>query len=238
MRNQTLQTLGTGLAGGLLLVSISALAHITKPYDKNGGHYDDSGYYHCHLDGCVETVSRFQYRSRALSNRDQDLYYLLEDWPHWEIAQGCKTMRTVVLENTSKIPVTWTNPRQCEIREGLWVDEYTGEEFTRAAAMEVDHIIPPQYANASNGYQWELGKRAQFANDPYNLVPVGRETSRKKRDKSLASYQPRAEFLCEYATGWRDISEKYDLDLFSRDTSRMNKILETCTDETGTETKD
>lgn len=218
----------------VLLAGTAAQAHEEKQYDKNGGHWDDYGNYHCHIDGCIETSSRNSYRSRAFSNpRDMELYYLQEDWPYWQLVTNCKTARTYVLEQTSKVPVTWTNPRQCEIREGLWVDEYTGEEFTRAAALEVDHIIPPMYANASNGYQWELGKRAEFANDPFNLIPVGRDTHRKKRDRGIASWEPREEFQCEYAATWKQIAEKYDLDLFARDTSRMNRILDECEESVG-----
>ena len=212
-----------------LLATVAAQAHIDKPYDPNGGHWDDWGNYHCHNDGCIETDSRNSYRSRAFSSpRNMDLYYLKEDWEYWQIAGGCKTVRTAVLENTSKVPVTWTNPRQCEIREGLWIDEYTGEEFTRAAQLEIDHIIPPKYANATNGYQWEFAKRVAFANDPFNLIPVGRETHRKKRERGIGDWQPREEFECDYAQAWYQVSEKYDLDLFARDTSRMNKILDDC----------
>lgn len=212
-----------------LLATVAAQAHIEKQFDKNGGHWDDGGNYHCHLDGCVETASRYQFRSRAFSSpRDMDLYYLKEDWEYWQLASGCQTIRTVVLVNTSKVPVTWTNPRQCEIREGLWIDEYTGEEFTRAAQLEIDHIVPPMYANASNGYQWDYGKRVAFANDPFNLIPVGRDTHRKKRERSIASWEPREEFKCDYAQAWKQVSDKYDLDLFARDTSRMNKILDEC----------
>ena len=111
----------------ILLVSVAVQAHQEKQYDKNGGHWDDFGNYHCHIDGCIETSSRNGFRSRAFSNpRDMELYYLLEDWPYWQLVTNCKTARTYVLEQTSKVPVTWTNPRECEIREGLWVDEYTG----------------------------------------------------------------------------------------------------------------
>jgi hypothetical protein len=222
--------LAPGIAVGLA-ASFAAQAHIEKEYDKNGGHWDDGGTYHCHLDGCVETAHRYTFRSRVFGNvRDMELYYLKEDWEYWQMASGCKTVRTMVLEQTSKVPVTWTNPRQCEIREGLWIDEYTGEEFTRAAAMEVDHIIPPMYANATNGYQWDYGKRVSFANDAFNLIPVGRDTHRKKRDRGIASWEPRDEFRCDYAAAWKQVSEEYDLDLFARDTSRMNKILSECGD--------
>jgi hypothetical protein len=217
------------LASCGLLATVAAQAHIEKPFDKNGGHWDNGGYYHCHIDGCVETSPRNQFRSRVFNTpRDMELYYLKEDWEYWQNAGGCQTVRTAVLADTSKVPVTWTNPHQCEIREGLWIDEYTGEEFTRAAQLEIDHIIPPLYANATNGYQWDFGKRVAFANDPFNLIPVGRDTYRKKRQRGIASWEPREEFRCDYAQAWKQVSEKYDLDLFARDTSRMNKILDEC----------
>ena len=209
-------------------------AHELKAYDQNGGHYDDGGFYHCHLAGCIPAPSRNQFRSRVFNQRDMDQYYLEEDWPYWlSPDNSCRTSRTIVLEATSKVPVTYSNPRQCEVREGLWVDEYTGEEFTRAAALEVDHIINPRYANATDGYQWDYGKRAQFSNDPINLIPVGRESARKKRQRGIGEWRPREEYECEYARNWQQVAEKYDLQLFARDTSRINTILEKCGDNSG-----
>jgi hypothetical protein len=224
--------LRAGLVFSASLVAGIAQADLSKPLDLNGGHWEPWGDYQCHSDGCRPTVSRNQYRSRVFTNaNDQDLYYLKEDWPHWELVSQCKTSRTFVLEQTSKVPVTWSNPRQCEIREGLWIDEYSGEEFTRGAQLEIDHIIPLKYANSSNGYQWDDGKRASFANDPLNLIAVSRDVHRKKRERSIGSWQPpREEFACEYAVAWKQVSDKYDLDLFARDTSRMNKILSGCGD--------
>ncbi len=237
MRMSTVSTLT--LSSTLLLLSPGGGAHEDIGYDMNGGHYDGGGYYHCHLDGCVETTDRNRFRSRALNRNDRAIYYNPDDWPYWEFVGGsCKTVRTMILETTSKVPVTWTNPRQCEIREGLWVDDYTGEEFTRAAQMEIDHIIPPQYADASNGYQWEYGKRAGFANDPLNLIPVGRETHRKKRERGIGDWQPREEFTCDYAQNWKDVAEKYDLDLFAEDTSRITKVMENCDTDAGPAVED
>jgi hypothetical protein len=230
----------SSLCSTLLLYPLAAQAHTDKPTDLNGGHWDAGGNYHCHLEGCVPAVSRNQFRSFAFSTSDMDKYYLEEDWPHWLIPQGgCKDMRTVVLEATSRAPVTWSNPRQCEIREGLWVDEYTGEEFTRAAQLEIDHIIAPRYANGANGYQWDDGKRAQFANDIYNLIPVGRDSARKKRGRGIGDWQPpSAEFQCDYARSWRDVAEKYDLKLLARDQSRVEKTLASCGVEPGREVDD
>lgn len=205
-------------------------AHPDKPLDRNGGHWDYFGDYHCHLSGCRIAPSRYSFaRTNRLSNNDQDLFYIKEDWPHWMLVGQCQDMRTEILVATSEVPVTYSNPRQCEVREGKWTDPYTGEQFTRAAQLEIDHIVPPVYANASNGYQWDDQKRMQFANDPINLIAVSRDVHRKKRDRGIGNWQPPEEsFHCEYAAAWRDVSEKYDLDLFSRDRSRMNRILEDC----------
>jgi hypothetical protein len=219
--------------GVLLGASLPLQAHFEKPLDRNGGHWDEGGFYHCHEPQCRPAPHRFQFQRISLSNRVEDLHYLAEDWPHWLPLAGCKTARTVVLEETSRAPVTWTNPRQCEIREGLWIDAYTGEEFTRAAQMEIDHIIPPLYANAANGYQWDFNKRSSFSNDLLNLIPVSRDVFRRKAQRGIGRWQPpNKDFHCEYAQHWKDVSEKYDLRLFASDASRMNTILKDC--DTGT----
>lgn len=214
----------------LLVPVLPALAHQTKPYDLNGGHYDDFGTYHCHLAGCELTESRYETRRSLLRNpRDQEKFYLAEDWPHWQPFNGCQNTRNAILANTSREHVTFATPRNCTVREGLWIDEYTGEEYTRAAELEIDHIIPPIYANASNGYQWDLGKRSAFANDPINLIPVARDVHRSKRERGIGSWRPpREDYWCQYAAAWRDVSEKYDLRLFPRDSGRLRNILAEC----------
>lgn len=221
----------------LLLVLLSsccvftAQAHQEKTYDKNGGHYDDSGNYHCHVAQiCVPTESRWETRRGILKPpRDSKLLYHEDDWPYWEyMGQGCQDARNQLLVITSQVPVTFTNPRNCVVREGLWIDEYTGEEYTRAAQMDVDHIIPPIYANSSDGYRWDYQTRLSFSNDLINLIPVSRQSHRKKRDRAIGSWRPREEFECEYASAWLGIAEKYDLTLFSKDRSRISKILDKC----------
>ena len=69
----------------------------------------------------------------------------------------------------------------------------------------------------------------QFANDPLNLIPVSRDVHRKKRERPIGNWRPPEDaFHCEYAAAWRDVSAKYDLDLFARDRSRVNTILQDC----------
>jgi len=215
------------------VLTTTVFAHIDKGFDRNGGHYDPFGNYHCHQQGCRLAPSRrdFSFRNNRtrVNTRDQEDFYNEEDWPHWMLVGQCQTMRTQILQATSEVPVTWSNPRQCEIREGKWTDPYTGDEFVRAARLELDHIIPPSYANVSNGFQWDDRTRMEFANDPLNLVPVSRDIHRKKRDRSISAWRPpEKDYHCEYAAAWRDVARKYDLDLFATDRSRINSILDDC----------
>ena len=216
----------------LCLSPFTVYTHIEKGVDLNGGHYDYFGDYHCHQQGCRQAPSRYNISTRlktTINSREQELFYNEDDWPHWMLVSQCQTVRTQILEATSEVGISWTNPRQCEIREGKWTDRYTGEEFNRAARLGIDHIIPLSYANAANGYQWDDQKRMQFANDPLNLIPVSRDILRKKRDRGIGNWRPPEEdYHCEYAAAWRDVASKYDLDLFIRDKSRVNSILEEC----------
>ncbi len=216
-----------------LLLAAPASAHFDKPFDMNGGHYDDFGNYHCHQPGCVMTEHRFQVRRTLRGHpRDRAIFFLDEDWPYPLQVNGCRDARNEVLVMTSKVPVTFTNPRECQVSEGLWVDEYTGQEYTNAFEMDVDHIIPLQYADSANGYRWDFQTRASFSNDPANLVPVARDSSRQKRQRSIAEWRPSDEqLLCSYAVQWRDIAGRYRLQLYNRDISRMRTVLRNCGEE-------
>ncbi len=133
------------------------------------------------------------------------------------------------LRRPVKCPSPGPTPGNAKFARAKWIYPYTGEEYVRAARLELDHIIPPSYANVSNGFRWDDRTRMEFANDPLNLIPVSRDVYRKKRERPIASWRPPEEnFHCEYAAAWRDISRKYDLDLFASDRTRMNNILKDC----------
>ena len=72
--------------------------------------------------------------------------------------------------------------------------------------------------------------KLQFSNDPLNLILVERREVRRKRDRGPSRYLPREEFQCEYAMIWNQLSEKYDLQLSSRDKSTMSRILDSCSE--------
>ncbi len=222
------------IAPAFLLISAELTAH-PGPLDQNGGHYDPSGTsYHCHMTNCAEpdTFTRGNRDSFMLDPSTRDRFYNEADWPLFEGSSGnCRSIRQTMLVITSRAPVSFTNPRECEARTGEWLDEYTGEVFNVAAQLELDHIIPRRYAHSHGGDRWPPQKKYEFANDPLNLVLVERREARRKSERGPTNYLPREEYQCEYAQQWLAIADKYDLRLNNRDSNRLNLILRECGDD-------
>ena len=212
------------------LAAPAAFAHVGN-LDRNGGHYYGNSY-HCHMPGCEypDTFTRIGSERMVTNRREREKFFNTDDWNYELDADGdCQSTRQEVLVMTSRLPVRFTNPRNCVVRTGEWIDEYTGERFEVAMQLDVDHVIPLMYAHTHGGDRWPPGKKLQFANDPLNIVMVERREARRKRDRGPSRYLPREEFQCEYARLWEAIAEKYDLFIENRDRNAMNKILEGCT---------
>ena len=127
-----------------LLISVSsaitshALAH-PGSVDENGGHYNGASY-HCHMSLCEQpdTFNRSGRDSFFFDPSSRDKFYNVDDWPYDEDFDGdCQNTRHEILVATSRAPVRYTNPRNCEVRTGEWFDEYTGKTFNVAARASV-----------------------------------------------------------------------------------------------------
>lgn len=219
------------LSAGSCLWFSTALAH-PGPLDANGGHYEFGGTnYHCHDLLCIQPGPSGR-DSGFFDPVGRDQRYNEDEWMLYPgSAQDCRSIRHTILVLTSKVPVTFTNPRQCEVRTGQWVDEYTGKRFEVAAQLELDHIIPRRYAHNHGGDRWQPQRKYEFSNDPMNLIMVERSEARRKRDRGPSSYLPREEYQCQYAQQWNAIAEKYRLRLAASDRNRISKILEGCGDQ-------
>ena len=202
--------------------------------DLNGGHYWGQSY-HCHVTAC-EMPDTFDFRRRTRDSlltdyRKREKFFNEDDWSFEEDFDGdCQSTRQEMLILTSRIDVRYTNPRNCVVRTGEWLDEYTGELFKVAVKLEVDHIIPRMYAHTHGGDRWTPEKKLTFANDPLNIMLVERREIRRKRDRGPSRYLPRAEFQCEYINLWNQISEKYDLQLSTTDRSTISRLNADCSE--------
>ena len=202
--------------------------------DLNGGHYWGQSY-HCHVTAC-EMPDTFDFRRRARDSlltdyRKREKFFNEDDWSFEEDFDGdCQSTRQEILVLTSRVDVRYTNPRNCVVRTGEWLDEYTGELFKVAVKLEVDHIIPRMYAHTHGGDRWTPEKKLTFANDPLNIMLVERREIRRKRDRGPSRYLPRDEFQCEYINLWNQISEKYDLQLSTSDRSTISRLNADCSE--------
>jgi len=100
--------------------------------------------------------------------------------------------------------------------------------FTIAVQIDIDHVIPRMYAHTHGGDRWMPEKKLMFANDPLNMMLVEKREIRRKRDRGPNRYLPRKEFRCEYVQLWEAITEKYNLQLESRDISAIGRIKKAC----------
>lgn len=222
-------TLTTALSMAFLLSPGQSLGHAGN-IDQNGGHYQGPSY-HCHLSGCEmpDTFSRVGRDSFFLDRRDREKFFNVDDWSFEEDYDGdCQSTRQEMLILTSRIEVRYTNPRNCVVRIGEWLDEYTGKIFKVATQLDIDHIIPLMYAHTHGGDRWPEGKKLQFANDPMNIMLVEKREIRRKSDRGPNRYLPREEFQCSYVRMWEAIAEKYDVDLENRDKNKISRVLEDC----------
>lgn len=219
------------LASSLFLVPALAFSHAGKT-DLNGGHYYGRSY-HCHMSGCempdTFSIGRARRDTLSTNRRAREKFFNTDDWDfEVDFDNDCQSSRQELLILTSRTEVRYTNPRNCVVRTGEWLDEYTGKVFKVAVQVDIDHVIPLMYAHTHGGDRWPPEKKLQFANDPLNLMLVEKSEIRKKNDRGPDRYLPREEFQCEYAGMWQAIADNYDLDIDRRDENTINKILEDC----------
>ena len=227
--------MGTTAKASIFFAAMAGLACSTAwghagSLDLNGGHYWGRSY-HCHMTNCEmpDSFTRIGRDSILSDNRDREKFFNEDDWNFEIDGDGdCQSTRQEMLILTSKVPVKYTNPRNCVVRTGEWLDEYTGEVFTVATQVDLDHVIPLMYAHTHGGDQWLPSRKLEFANDPMNLMLVGKREIRRKSDRGPDRYMPREEFKCEYARLWDAIADKYDIQLESRDRNEIVMTLRDC----------
>lgn len=134
----------------------------------------------------------------------------------------CLNTREEVLKKYAKV-VMWKN--KCAIHNGVWVDAYTGILIKEVRTIDIDHVIPLEYAH---NHGLSPNKRVQFGNDEENLLITIASLNRSKGSKPISVWMPRPPYLCQYAKVWSTISRKYDLKLEQSDITAIRYGMSTC----------
>ena len=153
--------------------------------------------------------------------------YNRAEWKHWSIVSGACDTRETVLKNQGSNVVA--DPSTCRAVSGSWIDPYAGEKFTDSSKLDIDHVIPLNYAAQHGGNQWSSQVKEQFANDMSQLLAASASENRKKSDKGPGKYMPpNKDFVCTYSTIWVQTAIKYGVWIEVADKAALVKGIREC----------
>lgn len=153
--------------------------------------------------------------------------YDRDEFEHWIDLNGCDT-RAEVLEQASDVPVDKTE--SCTVKTGRWVSPYTGETFTQASDLQIDHLVPLKEAWDSGAHQWSEQDRQKFANDMNNpqLVAVDSFSNQQKVDSDPTEWMP-TENECGYIQNWIIVKSNWGLSMDPAEWNSVDQQLTSCT---------
>jgi len=157
--------------------------------------------------------------------------YRRDDWPHWDDVDGngCDA-RQDTLVRWSTTTTTLDRSKRCKVLAGTWVSPYDGVVAASPAEIQIDHLVPLAEAFRSGGWQWDAGRRRQFANDPAELVAASASSNQAKSDSTPTEWRPaRVESWCAYADRWVTVKATYDLSVTTSERDALGQMLDTCT---------
>nr|WP_211262924.1 HNH endonuclease family protein [Rubellimicrobium mesophilum] len=155
-----------------------------------------------------------------------------EDWPHWlDTDRDCQDARQEVLAAESEVPVRWDTQR-CDVVSGLWRDAYTGQTVRDPRALDVDHMVPLAEAFRSGGRDWDMERRAAYANDLQDgrtLIAVSASANRSKGDQGPEDWlPPEVSYRCRYVADWVAVKVRWSLSMDERERVTVGNILRAC----------
>ncbi len=144
--------------------------------------------------------------------------------------QTCLNTRADVLARDSQEEVTYSNGgRGCTVSTGVWDDPYTGDQYTQAADIQIDHVVPLKNAFVSGASKWSYQHRCLYANflgNNYHLMSVDGNENMKKSDKGPENYMPpNPSYQCAYVQRWISIKLIWGLGLNPNETEAIQQIV-------------
>jgi hypothetical protein len=151
----------------------------------------------------------------------------------WADVGGCDT-RNYILKRDMTDVIT-KSATDCTVESGTLNDPYTGKviHFMRgastSAAVQIDHVVAVSDAWQKGAQQIDVSKRAEFYNDPLNLLAVDGPTNDNKGDSDTATWlPPNKPFRCRYVARQIAVKAKYSLWVTQAEHDAMKNVLSTC----------
>jgi hypothetical protein len=201
--------------------------------DSQGGHKErSSGQYHCHKSPCFSKIQRAPDPAQDFHQEAPRFSTLYDrsEWPHWiDQDRDCQDTRAEILIAASEMPVQYKRNQGCNVSHGRWSDPYTGRHFTRAADLDIDHVVPLAWAHGHSGDQWSREVKRRFANDAANLIPVQASINREKGSQGPDDWLPPDQrYQCRYLSQFLGVVRRYGLRLESVEVQRLSIPAKRC----------
>ncbi|MER7502677.1 HNH endonuclease family protein [Nonomuraea pusilla] len=137
---------------------------------------------------------------------------------------GCRTRDDLLARDGRG--VRYRAGSRCEVVEMELDDPYTGTTIAwskkHADEVQVDHVVPLNYAWRMGAPRWPMSKRLDFANDPLNLLPVQGAANEEKDASGPAGWLPPLRRVrCAYVTRFAQVALKYDVPVTGPDKRTM-----------------
>ena len=114
---------------------------------------------------------------------------------------------------------------------GNWLGAYSGEVFTDASKLDIDHLVPLKETHKSGGYAWDAARRRDYANDlsdPNTLIAVDRGLNRQKGAGDPSEWlPPNQTYQVEYAEAWVAVKQRWELTADAKEIAALQAILGT-----------
>lgn len=197
----------------------AALPVNTKPITEVAG---------VHTERATDALQKLEVKGRAPKTN-----YAREQFSDgWAEVDGCD-MRNYILARD--MPNHITAADGCKIDSGTLNDPYTGNiiQFQRGAGtssmVQIDHVVALSDAWQKGAQNIDVGLRAQFANDPLNLLAVDGPANQQKSDADAATWlPPNTSYRCRYVARQIAVKAKYHLWVTVAEKTAMQSVLQTC----------
>lgn len=175
-------------------------------------------------------------RGLTVAARGSDIEYNRRDWRHWiDADRDCQNTRAEVLIAESVAPVSFDpedDGDKCRVLAGRWVGPWTGEVFTDASDLDIDHHVPLGHAHESGGWSWDSERKRAYANDlnhPESLQATSAPVNRSKGKQPPDEWRPdEAASWCRYAADWVAVKQKWELTVTASEVAALEDMLATC----------